>query len=213
MVQKSFYQTLGEEIANSVSHGVGSLLGVAGLVILVVRAAMVGTAIDVVSMSLYGASLVILYTFSTLYHSITHTTAKKVLQVFDHCSIFLLILGSYIPISLCLIGGALGWVLFGINAACAIIGIVFNSIDLERWKKLSMVLYICMGWSVIMSIKPIVETVPPAGLAFLVGGGVMYTLGIIFYKNKKLKYMHFIWHLFVLAGSILHFFFMLFWCI
>lgn len=213
MVQKSFYQTLGEEIANSVSHGVGSLLGVAGLVILVVRAAMVGTAIDVVSMSLYGASLVILYTFSTLYHSITHTTAKKVLQVFDHCSIFLLILGSYIPISLCLIGGALGWVLFGINAACAVIGIVFNSIDLERWKKLSMVLYICMGWSVIMSIKPIVETVPPAGLAFLVGGGVMYTLGIIFYKNKKLKYMHFIWHLFVLAGSILHFFFMLFWCI
>lgn len=206
-------QSLGEEISNSVSHGVGALLAVAGTVILIVKAAMGGTAINVVSAALYGASLIILYVFSTLYHSITNFKAKSVLRVFDHCSIYLLILGSYIPISLCLIGGAHGWVLFGINAAAAVVGIVLNSISLVRWKKFSMALYIIMGWSVVMSFKSIILNVDVKGIMLLVAGGVAYTAGIGFFADKKHKYAHFVWHIFVLAGSILQFFFMLNYCV
>ena len=204
-------QTLGEEIANSVSHGVGALLSVAGTVIVIVMACIHTSAMGIVSASLYGASLIILYLFSTLYHSITHVEAKRVFRIFDHCSIFILILGSYIPMCLVLIGGAIGWTLFGINAFCTVLGIVFNSINLERWNKPSLVLYLIMGWSVIIGIRSVVAAVDGAGLAFLVSGGLAYTLGIIFYKAKP-KYMHFVWHLFVLAGSVLHYFFMLFYC-
>jgi len=213
MAKKSIAQTLGEEIANAISHGCGSLLAIAGTVILIVKAALTSGALAVVSVSLYGASLIILYSFSSLYHAITHKTAKKVLRIFDHCSIFLLILGSYIPVSLCLIGGARGWWLFGINTACTVLGIVLNSISLERWKKLSMILYIVMGWSVITSLGTVVALTPTAGIVLLALGGVLYTLGIIFYKNKSVKFMHFIWHLFVLGGSILHYFFILNYCI
>ncbi len=205
-------QTLGEEISNSVSHGVGALLSIAGTVVLIVKAAIYGTAIDVVSCALYGSSLILLYIFSTLYHSLTNKTAKYVFKVFDHCSIFLLILGSYIPICLSFIGGAKGWVLFGINCAAAILGIVLNSINLFKWKKLSMILYLVMGWSILMTIGDIIFNVSLGGILLLTGGGIMYTVGILFYKAKHIKYMHFIWHLFVLAGSILQFFFMLNYC-
>lgn len=213
MAKKILTQTLGEEIANSVSHGCSSLLAIAGTVILIVKAAMNAGAIEVVSVSLYGASLILLYSFSTLYHAITHKTAKKVLRIFDHCSIFLLILGSYIPVCLCVIRGAMGWTLFGINAFCAVLGIVLNAINIERWKKLSMVLYVLMGWSVLMSIGTVISRVQVPGMILLALGGIMYTLGIIFYKNKKIKYMHFVWHLFVFAGSVLQYFFVLFYCI
>ena len=213
MTKKPLVQTLGEEIANSISHGVGSLLAVAATVILIVKAAIHNGALAVVSVSLYGASMIILYSFSSLYHAITHKTAKKVMRIFDHCSIFLLILGTYIPVSLLLIGGAKGWVLFGVNTFCAVLGIVFNAINMEKWKKPSLVLYLIMGWSVIFSMGDVIRNTPPAGLVFLAVGGIIYTLGIIFYKNKKIKYMHFIWHLFVLAGSILHFFFVLLYCL
>lgn len=199
-------QTIGEEIANAVSHGAGALLAVTGTVLLIIKACGLSSAISVVSVSLYGAALIILYTFSTLYHSITNSTAKKVLRIFDHCSIFLLILGSYVPISLCLVKGTFGWVLFGVNTACAVLGIVLNSLNLERWKKLSMILYIIMGWSVLMSIKTVVSVLKPQGIALLLLGGVLYMLGIIFYKNKNVKYMHFVWHIFVLGGSVTHFF-------
>lgn len=213
MTKKPLVQTLGEEIANSISHGVGSLLAVAATVILIVKAAIHNGALSVVSVSLYGASMIVLYSFSSLYHAITHKTAKKVMRIFDHCSIFLLILGTYIPVSLLLIGGAKGWVLFGVNTFCAVLGIVFNAINMEKWKKPSMLLYIIMGWSIIFSMSDVIKNTSPSGLVFLVVGGIMYTLGIIFYKNKKTKYMHFIWHLFVLAGSILHFFFVLLYCL
>lgn len=213
MTKKPLVQTLGEEIANSISHGVGSLLAIAATVILIVKAAIHNGALAVVSVSLYGASMIILYSFSSLYHAITHKTAKKVMRIFDHCSIFLLILGTYIPVSLLLIGGAKGWVLFGVNTFCAVLGMVFNAINMEKWKKPSLVLYLIMGWSVIFSMGDVIRNTPPAGLVFLAVGGIMYTLGIIFYKNKKIKYMHFIWHLFVLAGSILHFFFVLLYCL
>ncbi len=132
-------QTLGEEIANAISHGVGALLAIAGTVVAIVTAAINSTAIGVVSACLYGASLILLYLFSTLYHSLTHVGAKRVFRIFDHCSIFVLILGSYIPICLTLIGGALGWVLFGVNAFCTVLGVVFNSINLDRWSKASVV--------------------------------------------------------------------------
>ncbi len=203
-------QTLGEEIANSVSHGVGTLLSIAGAVVAIVMAAIHNTAIGVVSACLYGASLIMLYSFSTLYHSLTNKSAKRVFRVFDHCAIFILILGSYIPICLTMIGGALGWTLFGINAACTVLGVVFISINLERWKKLSMVLYLVMGWSILFSIKPFLAVVDWSGLPLLVGGGVAYTAGVIFYKARP-KYMHFIWHIFVIAGSVLQYFFMLFY--
>lgn len=212
MKKETEVQTLGEEISNAVTHGVGALLSIAGMVIMIVRAASVGTAIDVVSSVLYGSTLILLYTFSTLYHSLTNKKAKFVFRVLDHCSIFLLILGSYIPVSLCLIGGAKGWVLFGINAAAATLGIVLNSINLVKWKKFSMALYVIMGWSVLMSIGNVINQ-PLSGIILIVSGGISYTAGIIFYKAKKLKYAHFVWHLFVLAGSVLQYFFMLFYCI
>ena len=204
-------QTLGEEIANAISHGVGALLSIAGTVIAIVMACFNCTAIGIVSAALYGASLITLYLFSTLYHSLTHKGAKRVFRVFDHCSIFVLILGSYIPMCLVLIGGALGWTLFGINAFCTVLGLVFNSINLERWNKPSLILYLIMGWSVVIGMRSVVAAVDKSGLVFLITGGLAYTLGIIFYKAKP-KYMHFIWHLFVLAGSVLHYFFMLFNC-
>ena len=205
-------QTLGEEIANAVSHGVGSLLAIAACVIVIVKAAFTSSAIGVVSACIYGASLILLYTFSSLYHSLTNAKAKSVFRVFDHCSIFFLILGTYTPICLTMIKGGMGWTLFGINTFCTVVGIVFNSISLKKFAKPSLVLYILMGWSVLISIKRVIEVIPASGMTFLVIGGLFYTVGIIFYKLKSVKYMHFVWHLFVLGGSIMHYFFILFYC-
>ncbi len=206
-------QSLGEEIANAVSHGVGALLAIAGTAVLIVTACIYGSAISVVSSALYGAFAILVYLFSTIYHSLTNTKAKKVFQIFDHCSIFLMILGSYIPISLCLIKGALGWSLFGVMVGLSIIGIVFNSIDMKKWQKLSMVLYVIMGWSLIVMFKEVMIKVPPKSLILLVGGGISYTLGIVFFGMDKIKYMHYVWHLFVLLGSVLQYFFILFYVI
>lgn len=205
-------QTLGEEISNAVSHGVGALLAIAGAVIVIVKAAMTSSGIGVTSACIYGASLIILYTFSTLYHSLTNEKAKKVFRVFDHCSIFLLIFGTYMPICLVAMGGARGWVLFGINLFCTVVGITFNSINLQKWHKASLFLYVIMGWSVVFSAKFLFFEFARKGLLLLVLGGILYTVGIIFYRSKKLKFMHFVWHLFVLGGSILHFFAVLFYC-
>ena len=210
--KKTRIQTLGEEIANATSHGVGTLLAIAACVIVIVRAAFRSTAIGVVSASIYGASLVLLYAFSSLYHSLTNKKAKYVFRVFDHCSIFFLILGTYTPICLTMIKGGMGWTLFGINTFCTVLGIVFNSINLNRFAKPSLILYVLMGWSVVISMKRVLEVVPRTGMIFLAIGGLFYTIGIIFYKLKNVKYMHFIWHLFVLGGSIMHYFFVLFYC-
>ena len=180
-------QSLGEEIANAVSHGVGTLLAIAGMVILIVMAVKNDMgAIAVVSASLYGAGLILLYTFSSLYHSLTNKRAKKVFRIFDHCSIFILILSSYIPVLLVITGGWLGWTMFGISAFCAVLGIVLNSINLERWDKLSMVIYLVMGWSALMIIRPLYLALSTTEMILLVLGGISYTAGIIFYKNKKL---------------------------
>lgn len=199
-------QQLGEEVANAISHGLGAVLAIVGTVLLLVRAAVHGTTISLVSAALYGASMILLYTISCLYHALPMPRGKNVFQVLDHCSIFLLILGTYIPIALVGIGGTFGWVVFGVIAGCAILGVTLNAVDLHRWKKLSLVLYVVMGWLAIFTIRPILHAVPFAGVMLLLLGGVCYTLGVLFYRKKELLYMHFVWHLFVIAGSALHFF-------
>jgi len=208
-VEKFNSQSIGEEIANAISHGVGTLLAVAATVVLIVRACLYSTPIGIVSACLYGATMILLYCFSTLYHSLTNRKAKKVFQIFDHCSIFLLILGTYIPVSLAMVGGAIGWVLFGIIAGLTVIGIVFNAIDIVKWHRISVVLYILMGWTVVGFGPSVLGAIPKGGLPWLVWGGVLYTFGVIFYILKKPKFMHFIWHLFVLGGTLLHYFFIL----
>ena len=200
----NFY-TLGEEIFSSITHGIGALLGIAALVLSIVFAALYGDTMGVVSASIYGATMVIMYTMSTLYHALTHKIAKKVFRIFDHCSIFLLIAGTYTPYTLVTLRGPIGWVLFGIVWATAILGIVFNSINMEKFKKFSMASYILSGWVIIFAMKPLVENLKMGGIILLIAGGVLYTLGILFYAIK-IPYAHPIWHLFVLAGSICHFF-------
>ena len=204
-------QTAGEEIANTVSHGVGAVLAAAGAVPLLVKAAM-DSGQAVVGMALYAASLLGLYAASSVYHGVRNPALKKRLRVLDHCSIFLLILGTYIPMALLVLGGSLGWTLIGINTALAVVGIVLDLIDLERFSKVTLVLYAAMGWLILPAIGRVVTVLPPAGVALLAGGGVAYTMGILFYKSKR-HYMHFVWHLFVLAGSALQYFCVLLYCL
>lgn len=198
--------TLGEEIFNSVSHGTGGALAVAGTVVLIVCSAIYSDAWAVVSSCIYGASLIILYTMSTLYHAITNEKAKKFFRIMDHNTIFFLIAGTYTPITLAFMRGALGWVLFGVVWAAAIVGIVLNSIDLERFRKPSIVCYVAMGWVIIIAFKPFIESVPTISLVFLLIGGAFYTIGVIFYALKKVRYFHSVWHLFTVAGSVFHYF-------
>lgn len=198
--------TLGEEIFNSVSHGTGGLLSIAGTAVLIVLAAIYSNAWGVVSSAIFGASLIILYTMSTLYHAITNPKAKKFFRIMDHNTIFFLIAGTYTPITLVPLRGAFGWVLFGIVWGAAILGIVLNSIDLEKFRKPSVVCYIAMGWVVIIAVKPMIEKVYPLSLWFILIGGLFYTVGVIFYVKKNKKYFHSIWHLFTIAGSVFHYF-------
>lgn len=201
-----------EEIVNSITHGLGAVLGVAGTAVAVVWAALYGDVYSVVAASIYGAMLIILYTMSTLYHAFTNETVKKVFRIFDHCSIFLLIAGTYTPFTLCTLRGAFGWTIFGIIWGFAVLGIVLNAISLERFKKFSLVCYIVMGWMIVIAIKPMLLRLgSSSAMLLLVLGGVAYTVGVIFYKMKQVPYMHGIWHLFVLLGSILHYFSILFY--
>lgn len=205
-------QSRGEEIANTVSHGVGALLALAGAAPLAARGIASGSFKTGFSLTAYGISLVLLYTASAVYHAAKNPEVKKALRVMDHCSIFILILGTYVPMSLLVVGGRTGWVLFLTNTTLAVIGITLNAIDLKRFDKFSLALYALMGWLVVLAMKAIVATLPPLGLALLVAGGVAYTAGIVFYKSRG-RYMHFVWHLFVLAGSILQYFCIALYCL
>ncbi len=205
MSQKRKY-TLGEEIFNSVSHGVGAALSIAGMVVLIVAAAIHTNAWGIVSSCIYGASLIILYTMSTLYHSFTNKKAKAFFRIMDHNTIFLLIAGTYTPITLYYLGGVTGWVLFSIVWVAAIFGIVMNSINLEKSRIPSIFCYVAMGWVIIFAIKPLMQSMSIISLVFLIIGGAFYTLGIIFYAIKKVKYFHSVWHLFTIAGSVFHYF-------
>ena len=213
MSSKKLY-TLGEEISNSITHGIGSLLSIAALVIMVVVAAIHHNTIGVVTSAMFGASLIILYTMSTLYHAISNEKAKKVLKVFDHCTIYLLIAGSYTPFTLVAlrsVDSTKAWVIFSIVWAIAVFGIVMYAFFKNRFKVLNIVSYIVMGWVVVIAIPEIIQFFKMndamAGFYLLLAGGLSYTLGVIFYalQTKNLRYFHTIWHLFVLGGSICHF--------
>jgi hemolysin III len=196
----------GEEIANSITHGIGALLAIGALVVLVVFAAIKGTVWHIVSFSIFGTTLVLLYFASTLYHSLTHVTAKKVFHKFDHISIYLLIAGTYSPFCLTVLRGWIGWTIFGIVWTCAILGTVFKAISVGSRVRLSTILYVMMGWVILIAINPLYEAMSFNGFALLIAGGVSYTLGTIFFIRDQVKYNHSVWHVFVLGGSVLHFF-------
>ncbi len=199
--------SLSEELISAISHGVGSLLSVAALVLCVVVATKSASVYNVVSASIYGATLIILYTMSTLYHSLKVNKAKKVFRVIDHCSIFLLIAGTYTPYTLVTLRSTVGWWLFGIVWGAAIIGIVLNAIDLKKYSVVSVICYLAMGWVIVFAFNPLKAALAPVGIALLIWGGVAYSVGAGLYAiGSKLKYFHSVFHFFVLAGSVLHFF-------
>ncbi|HHU50293.1 MAG TPA: hemolysin III family protein [Firmicutes bacterium] len=203
-------QTLGEEITNAVLHGVGFGLAVAALTVLVVFANKYGNVWHVVGFAIFGATLVLLYLSSTLYHSLPEGKAKRVFRIFDHSSIFLLIAGTYTPITLIKLRGGLGWTIFGMVWGIAILGIISKVFWINKFSILSTILYLVMGWLVVVALKPLLAALNRTSTVFLVTGGLLYTVGTIFYSWKKIKYTHAIWHLFVLAGSVCHFFTVLF---
>lgn len=212
-VSKFNNQSLGEEIGNAVTHGVGALLAVAGTVVLIVNACLYGDIWVIVSVSIYGGSLIVLYSMSTLYHSFTNNTVKKVFQVFDHSSIFLLIIGSYAPICLVSLRDTVGWTVFGFNAVIALVGIVFTAISVEKSHKAALVCYLLMGWSIVFVVKPLLAAIPMQGLLLFLIGGIFYTAGVGFYLATKRRYMHMIWHFFVFGGSVFHYFVILLYII
>lgn len=198
--------TLGEEIANSITSGVGTALSVAGLVILVVFAALNGTAWHVVGVSIFGASLILSHLASTLYHAIAPPRAKRVLRLFDHLAIYLLIAGTYTPFALVNLRGDWGWWLFGAIWALALLGLLIKLTPLDRVRGLSTGFYVAMGWLVLLAIKPLIDNVPLGGLLLLLAGGLAYTVGVVFFVWRKLPYNHMIWHMFIIFGGIFHFF-------
>ena len=204
--------SLREELANSIISGVGFVFAVAGSIVLVARAGNYGTARHIVSCSVYGTTLIFLYATSTLYHSIHFPRAKAILRAFDHSAIFLLIAGTYTPFALVNLHGAWGWSLFGVIWGLAALGIAFQA-WLRRWPVARVGLYVGMGWAMVVAVKPLFAAVAPGGLVLLLVGGLAYTLGLGFYAWRRLPYHHAIWHVFVLAGSISHFFAILFYVI
>ncbi len=199
-------ETIPEEIANSITHAIGAVLSIVALVLLVVLSARQGDAWKIVSFSIYGASLILLYAASTFYHSFQSTRLKHFFHILDHSFIYLLIAGTYTPFTLISLRGAWGWSLFGVIWGLAIAGIFVKMFFTGRYNTLSVIFYVLMGWVVMVAIKPMLENVPAAGLILLLSGGVLYTLGVVFYRWKSLPFSHAVWHVFVLGGSACHFF-------
>jgi hemolysin III len=198
-------QTLQEEFANSITHGIGILFSVVAISLLVTFSVLNGTAIHVVSCSIFGASILLLYTFSTLYHAIQSPSVKPLLRIFDHISIYFLIAGTYTPFLLIAVGGLQGWIYFGIVWILTLSGLIFKIFFTHRFIRLSLILYLSMGWLAIFLIKPLINNLGITELSLIVAGGIVYTLGTVFYINKRMPYAHAIWHLFVLAGTVIHF--------
>ncbi len=196
-------QTLGEEIANSISHGIGFLGAVAVTPLLIIAAIPHGTAATVGS-SIFGAMMMVLYLVSTLYHAFPQNRAKRLFKIFDHGAIFFLIAGTYTPFTLGVLRGAWGWTLFGIVWALALMGVLLKSIRGAGSSKLSTALYLGMGWIAVLAAKPLWLNMPGWGLFWLIAGGVMYSGGVVFFVAERIRYSHFIWHLFVLAGTGCH---------
>jgi hemolysin III len=198
-------QTLAEEVANSVSHGLGFVMALAGAPILIVAATQRGTLSDVIAVSVFAAAMALMYLSSTIYHALPQGQAKRVFQVLDHSAIYLLIAGTYTPFTLGVLQGAWGWTLFGLVWGLAAFGVLVKAFAGIRWHVLSTALYIGMGWLALIAAKPLWESLPLAGLAWLLAGGIAYTAGVYFYAKKTLRFGHFVWHLFVVAGTACHF--------
>jgi len=195
-----------EEIANSITHGIGILFSVAALGVITAFSSVFGNAWHIVSCSIYSGTMIFMYTASTLYHSIPLLKAKSVLRVLDHCAIFLLIAGTYTPLTLVSLRGPWGWTLFGIVWGLAILGILAQVLLSQKYHWISIGIYLGMGWAIVAAVKPMLSAMATGGLVLLLVGGLCYTLGIFFYIRKKMPYSHAIWHLFVLAGTVFQFF-------
>lgn len=202
--QATYYPPF-EEKLNIISHGLGFLLSIVVLVLLVVYASLEGTVWHIVSFSIYGTSLVLLYLASTLYHSAKNDKRRLQLQIFDHAAIYVLIAGTYTPFTLVTLNGTTGWIMFGVTWAFALTGIVLKIIFTGRFNLLSTIMYVFMGWIVVFAIKPLIHNLPFEGLMWLFSGGISYTIGAVLYSIKKIPYNHAIFHIFVLGGSICHF--------
>jgi len=202
---RSRAQSLGEEIANSVSHGVGLIAAMAGGTVLAITAIRRGDTASIIGACVFATTMVLLYLASTLYHALPRGKAKRVFRILDHSAIYLLIAGSYTPFALGVLRGAWGWTLLGMVYALAISGIVLKATRGARNPVLSTCLYLAMGWLVVIAAKPLILNVPPWGLFWLVAGGLAYTGGLAFFVAKRIRYSHFVWHLFVAAGTTCHF--------
>jgi hemolysin III len=197
-------QSLGEEIANSVSHGIGFLAAIAVSPVLIVSAVRHNSSAAIVGASIFAFTMLLLYITSTLYHALARNKAKRIFQILDHGAIFLLIAGTYTPFTLGVLRGAWGWTLFGLVWGIAVVGVVIKSIGGVRYKRLATILYLAMGWLIIIAVKPMWLRMPPWGLFWLLLGGTAYTAGVGFYAAKRIRYAHFVWHLFVIAGTACH---------
>lgn len=195
-----------EEFLNVLTHGTGAVLSVAALVIMIIYSVYRGTATHLAASLVFGISLVLLYSASTVYHAMVKLKWKRLFRLIDHLSIYILIAGTYTPIALLGLKGTWGWVIFGLIWAFAIVGFIFKFSPLRRSEKLSLSLYALMGWLIIIAIKPLLANMETGALLYLLGGGLCYTFGIYFYAKEKIPYNHAIWHVFVLGGSVLHFF-------
>lgn len=200
-----YYSPL-EERLNIYTHGIGLLLSVFALILLVIRSSYYGTVWHIVSFSVFGTSLILLYAASTLYHSSKELTLRKRLNIFDHASIYILIAGTYTPFTLVTLNGPLGWVLFGVTWGIALIGVVLKLFYTGKYNRLSTLAYILMGWVIVFGIKSLLKNLPESGIYWLFAGGLAYTIGAVFYIIKKIPFNHAIFHLWVLAGSFCHFF-------
>ncbi len=198
-------QSLGEEIANAATHGVGAALSIAGLTVLVVLASLHGTAVHIASVAIYGSTLVLLYLASTIYHAIQHSGAKAVLNVLDHAAIFLLIAGTYTPFTLISMGGVVGWTLFVTVWTLAVAGVLFKVFHRSHSDRVSVPIYLAMGWLIIIAAGELLGAVGVGGAIWLLVGGLFYSLGVIFFIWERLPYNHMVWHLFVMAGSACHY--------
>ena len=198
-------QSPGEELANSVSHGVGLLAAIAATPVLLLSAVRQGDAARIAGAGVFAAAMVLLYLTSTLYHALPWNRAKRVFQVLDHAAIFLMIAGTYTPFTLGVLRGAWGWTLFGLVWGLALAGIVLTAAGGVRYPKLTTSLYLAMGWLILVAVKPLWLRMPPEGLFWLLAGGIAYTVGVVFYAAKRVRYCHFVWHLFVIAGTACHF--------
>ena len=212
VIEKTNFQSANEELLNFITHMAAALLSVIATVLLIIRVAPLG-ALQVVSAALFGGSLILLYSASSIYHIAKNgTKAKLFLQKFDHASIFLLITGTYIPGCWVSMGGWVGWLVFSLVAGCGVVGIILNCIDIKRFSKVCLALYVIAGWTIAAAIYPYYKAIGPRGIFFLVIGGLLYTGGIYFYRKKKTPYMHAVWHVFVLLGSVMHYIMVYFYC-